>query len=421
MLNIIAFGPCFFDSIRHLDNEAHRCIIRDLDHPKLAYTIHSANRKSESFDDVIDSLLRLKVSDDLVEPNEGDFSHHAIRLWRDFFDRIYGTFSDPCRLVFKDYHNFLLDNASHSRQIWIHPGDISQFDVDPKMYSELSFSVSSGRSSDAFHNMIIQQGRFSESFTDYSSVDELLKWVDIEIMHLPSQFYRTIILFDKYLSHTLFKHGFSEKKALMGKAPYDQDLDGFLRFLEHLKYRPNHQISSIVLIGQYPFEGKYLMRPNNVHKALKRIKEKTKGIEYLNGLQIEVVFVCPFDFPDVYHDRYLAWSALKLSHHDSFYFMNLLKDCLGKETVLDYEVTHFWLTGGRGCQVYEQIASRTGRSYQHITFNFQADVGAMENDLFYRFSFWPNDRASFMRQEWASLDGHSFEHGFSQIFEITLE
>lgn len=418
MLNIIAFGPYFFDSIRHLDAEAHRCIIRDLENPKLAYTIHSASEINETFDDVINSLLRVTMNDDLVEPDEENFSHQTIRLWRNFFERIYGASASPCRLVFKDYSCFLVDNYSHSRQIWIHCGDRIKFNVESETYSELCFA--SGRPSDAFHNMIVQQGRFSEAFIDYPSVDQLLEKIDIEILHLPSQFYQTIILFDKYLSHTLFKYRFGEADAFLGKPPQDQDLDGFSRFLKHLQYRPNHQVSTIVLIGQYPYTGSRLESPNNVEVALSRIKQKTEGLDYLKNLQIEVIFVCPFDFPDVLHDRYCAWSAFQMSHHDEFYFMNLLQDCLGNEMVLDCDIAHFWLDGGRGFQVYEQIASASGRSYQHITFNFQADIKGVERDLFYRFSSWPHGRNSNGRREWSSLDGHSFEHGFSQTYPITL-
>ncbi|MCP9804484.1 hypothetical protein KBY75_13000 [Cyanobium sp. T1G-Tous] len=418
MLNIVAFGPCFFDSIRHLDADAHRCIIRDLENPRLAYTIHSASEGSETFDNIINGLLRVTMNDDLVEPDEVLFSHQTIRLWKNFFDRIYGAPSSTCRLICKDYNDFLLYNSAHSKQIWIHPGDIIEFNVEPGLYSELCFA--SGRSSDAFHSMLVQQGRFSEAFTDYLAVDELLEKIDIEILHLPSQFYKTIILFDKYLSHTLFKYGFSEADAFPGKPPQDQDLDGFSRFLEHLKYLPNHQISTIVLIGQYPYSRNRLERPNNVEVALSRIKQKTEGLDYLRDLQIEVVFVCPFDFPDVYHDRYCAWSALYMSHHDDFYFMNLLQDCLGNEMVLDCDITHFWMDGGRGFQAYEQIASASGRSYQHITFNFQADIMAMERDLFYRFTSWPHGQHTNGRREWSSLDGHSFEHGFSRTYPITL-
>ena len=63
MLNVIAFGPNFFQSIRHLDTEEHRSIIRDLQNPKLAYTIHSTEKKYETFDDVMNELLGITAYD----------------------------------------------------------------------------------------------------------------------------------------------------------------------------------------------------------------------------------------------------------------------------------------------------------------------------------------------------------------------
>ena len=244
----------------------------------------------------------------------------------------------------------------------------------------------------------------------------MLERVDVELLHLPSQFYRTIILFEKYLSHAFFKYESNEGNNYDSKK--DQDLEGFTRFLKHLQYRPDHRISTIVVIGQYPYKNRRLERRNNVEEALKRVREKTKGLDYLRDLQIEVVFVCPWDFPDVYHDRYCAWSALHTSHENNFYFMSFLEDCLGNDNVLDCEITHFWLTGGRGFQVYEQIAS--SRSFWHVTYNFQDDIKEMEKDVFYRFSYWPHDNDTNKRREWSSIQGHSKAHGFSPTYAKIL-
>jgi hypothetical protein len=85
---------------------------------------------------------------------------------------------------------------------------------------------------------------------------------------------------------------------------------------------------------------------------------------------------------------------------------------------MDFRAADFWLQGGRGFQVYEEI--RWYSSSQHVTFDWASDVEALENDLFYRFLSWPNVKDANRKSEWASIDGHSTDHGFSNIYCTTL-
>ena len=72
-----------------------------------------------------------------------------------------------------------------------------------------------------------------------------------------------------------------------------------------------------------------------------------------------------------------------------------------------------------GLQVYEEVTLY--KSWQNVTFDWASDIEALEFDLFYRYLSWPmsiNDEAR--RTVWASVDGHSFDHGFSNVYSATL-
>ena len=108
MLNVIAFGPFFFDSIKHLSANMHRAIARDLLSSKLVYMTHRDNPEEEipiSF--LVDSLLRL--NDD-----EADyFDEQIISIWRRFLKDVYKYKSN--RLLPKNFNDFFEHNKQHAK------------------------------------------------------------------------------------------------------------------------------------------------------------------------------------------------------------------------------------------------------------------------------------------------------------------
>ena len=170
-----------------------------------------------------------------------------------------------------------------------------------------------------------------------------------QILDLPSQFYKTILLFDKYMALSFFKHQYSELAKSPYKATKDPRLDGFVRFLQHLEQSSQSIVTGVVLIGEYPAKNKYqLLEINNTKIALETLQSRSCEKYLLNGLQVEVMFVCPWDFPSVYHDRYCAWSSNELDHDSGDTFLDYFKVSFGNSERMEFCAADFWLQSGRG-------------------------------------------------------------------------
>ena len=412
MLNVIALGPHFFQSITGLSAIRHRAIVRDLSNSKLVYIIHRANPEEDvSLAALVDHLLGSNDKPFMADAEMDAFDEQSYLIWRKFLGAVFKY--DSNRLISKNFYEFFDRNKIHAKNIWMHPCDAADFNLDSSSYSHLCFE--DGIASDDFHRMLHSR-RFSKAFNDENKPDDLLAVIDDELLDLPSQFYKTILLFDKYMAYTFFKHRNEGKEA-----PKDPYLKGFLRFLHHLKRNSKRSVTGVVLIGEYPFKDWQLLKTNNTELAFETLQRRTARNELFCGLQVEVMFVCPWDFPWVYHDRYCAWSSHELSHasdNSRTRFLDYFRLSFGNSERMDFRAADFWLQGGRGFQVYEEI--RRYSSSQHVTFDWASDVEALENDLFYRFLSWPNVKDTTRRSEWASIDGHSTDHGFSNIYCTTL-
>ena len=128
------------------------------------------------------------------------------------------------------------------------------------------------------------------------------------------------------------------------------------------------------------------------------------------------MFVCPWDFPSVYHDRYCAWSSNELDHDSGDTFLDFFKVSFGNSERMEFCAADFWLQSGRGLQVYEEVTLY--KSWQNVTFDWASDIEALEFDLFYRFLSWPMNVKEVKANEWASVV--EFEHGFSDVYCATL-
>lgn len=412
MLNVIAFGPCFFDSIKDLGANMHRAIARDLLSSKFVYMIHRDNpAEGILFSSLVDSLLGL--NDDKADA----CNEQVILIWRRFLQDVYRYKSN--RLLPKNFYEFFGSNKQHAKSIWMHSSDAEVFGLVPSQYSKLCFE--GGVASDDFHIMLNRR-HFNKAFSDEANPESLLAILDDQILDLPSQFYKTIILFDKYMAWSFFKHQYTGVKHPY-KGTKDPNLDGFVRFLRHLEQSSQSIVTGVVLIGEYPLESKYqLLTENNTKVALETLQNRSYGKHLLSGLQVEVMFVCPWDFPSVYHDRYCAWSSNELDHDsDETYtrFLDYFELSFGNSERMEFCAADFWLQSGRGLQVYEEVTLH--RSWQNVTFDWASDIEALEYDLFYRFLSWPkNVEDTTKRYKWASIDGHSCEHGFSDVCCVTL-
>ena len=108
-----------------------------------------------------------------------------------------------------------------------------------------------------------------------------------------------------------------------------------------------------------------------------------------------------------------------LDHDSGETFLDFFKVSFGNSKRMEFCAADFWLQSGRGLQVYEEITLY--KSWQNVTFDWAPDIEALEFDLFYRFLSWPmNVKDESRRNEWASIDGHSSEHGFSYVYYATL-
>lgn len=405
MLNIIAFGPNFFESIKGLGARQNLAIARELLSSKLVYMVHRDNPEEDvSFPDLVDYLLGLNDQPFTEDAAVDAFDEQSIVIWRRFLGDVYKYKSN--RLLPKNFYEFFAHNKQHVKNIWMHPCDAAEFQLSSSSYSCLRYE--DGIASDEFF-LMLNSRRFNKAFTDVNKPDDLLAVIDDEILDLPSQFYKTILLFDKYMAYSFFKHEFKGTK--------DPSLDGFVRFLRHLEPNGKSNITGVVLVGEYPFNDGRLLQPNNTEIALNTLQDRASKEGLLSGLQVEVMFVCPWDFPSVYHDRYCAWSSHELVHASDetmTRFLDYFKLSFGNSERLDFCAADFWLQSGRGIQIYEEVTQY--RSWQNVTFDWASDIEALENDLFYRFLSWPkNVKNTYRRNEWAGIDGHSDGLGFSNI------
>ena len=115
---------------------------------------------------------------------------------------------------------------------------------------------------------MLNSRRFNKAFSDENNPEDLLAIIDEEVLDLPSQFYKTIILFDKWMAYSFFKHQYTDDKGPY-KRPKDPKLNGFVRFLRHLEKSSQSIVTGVVLIGEYPkIDNHYLLGENNTELAL---------------------------------------------------------------------------------------------------------------------------------------------------------
>ena len=129
MLNVIAFGPGFFRSIKN-SVRMHRAIARELLSSKLVYMFHRDNPEEQiPFTLLIDYLLGLNN-------DEADsLDEQSIVIWRRFLEDVYKYKSN--RLLPKNFYEFFAHNQQHAKNIWMHPSDAIEFNLIPSQYSNM--------------------------------------------------------------------------------------------------------------------------------------------------------------------------------------------------------------------------------------------------------------------------------------------